>query len=421
VVLVQEASQIGLQTAEKAELYAFYQTLKSVKTQAFTLQECRELVAQNDKQAFRADRINWLRAIQQHPLADGVEIATQLFEFYFVNEDTERSKLMKVWENLANKAQNPTVDQLNLSMLWRQMGILETGQGHFERAQELFEKAIQIVQKIGNTSRLGDDHFELGLVYRNLGDYQNAWRTFEKSVAYAREAGNTKTVIYSQGQLANLLAVQSRFSEAIEILKSSLQEWGKFPLEADRNMSHTSLHTLGRTYVQNGQYQEAKEALKESLYLKELINERFDATQRTRATLAEACINLGEFQEAGQYLQEDDVEKLTRMGSYLYAASSFKALSQLNFAQGNYQESRRLADRALDVADQSNNPLTQFEVLLWILPTRLRRFDIPGFISLLPRFGRAFFRLRLSPLEFIKLVLKRLAVTLNPLRLIRSK
>jgi hypothetical protein len=39
-----DSALMGLKTAERAELIAFYKEYKDVKTQAFDLAECRELV-----------------------------------------------------------------------------------------------------------------------------------------------------------------------------------------------------------------------------------------------------------------------------------------------------------------------------------------------------------------------------------------
>ncbi len=418
--MIQDKHFSGLNKAEKDELITFYEELKFVKTQAFNLEECLQLIASNDKASFREDRVNWLKAIKEHRANDGVEIATQLFEFYFADEDTERSFLSKIWEQMADKSTAAIVDLRAVALLWRQMGILETSQGQFEKAQVYFQKAIRYFMEINDKTMLGNDHFELGLVFRNLGDYRNAWQTFEKSIEYAQQAGNRKTVIYSQGQLANLLAVQSRFSEAVDVLKTSLDEWRKFPLESDRLMCHTTLHTLGRTYLQNGQFPEARQSLLESLRLKALVNERFDAVMRTRATLAEACLNLCEFDDAEKYLKEADVDKLAHMGSYLYAAAAFKTLSQLSYAKKNFLEFERFANRALDIAEQSSNPLTQFEVLLWVLPAYLRRLKLIKFIMLMPSFIKAFLQLRLSPLEIMKLALKRLVIAINPMKRMKN-
>lgn len=406
----------GLNAIEKGELTVFYEELKYIKIQAFNLEECRQLIASNDKASFQEDRVNWLKAIRQHPVEDGAEIATLLFEFYFADEDTERSVLLKVWEQMANKSTAKFIDLRATALLWRQMGILETSQGQFKKAQAYFQKAIHYFLEINDKTMLGNDHFELGLVFRNLGDYYNAWQTFEKSIEYAQQAGNYKTVIYSQGQLANLLAIQSRFNEAINMLKVSLGEWAKFPLESDRLMRHTTLHTLGRTYLQNGQFYEAANSLRASLELKQVVSERFDALMRTRTTLAEACIKLGEFDEAERCLQEMDVNKLAHIGSYLYAATAFKTLSLLNYEKKNFLEFERYANCAVDVAEQSGNSLTQFEVFLWILPAYLRRGKIIKFITLISPFLKAFARLRLSSVEIIKLIIKRLIIAIKPVK-----
>lgn len=410
------APPMSLSEAEQSDIFLRRQKFRLIRVRSCSLQECAELVRQNDKAGFRQDKYNWLTAIQQHVAPTSFEIATQLFEFFFAEDDIERAGIIQIWKKLASgQSPQPTGDR-NLAMLWRQLGVLETGQGHLDLAQEYFLKAIEVQKELKDSLMLGNDYFELGLVYRNLGDYQRAWEAFNTSVQYAQEAKNLHTVIYSQGQLANVLAVQSRFGEAVDILKKSLETWDQFQAESDRDMRHTTLHTLGRTYLQNGQYKEAKDVLLESLRLKEKIQERFDATLRTRAILAEACINLGEYEEAETYLNEEIVEKGENIGSFLYAASAYKALSQLNFAQKKFAEATRLANRAMATAEKSNTPLTEFEVALWLLSSRLRRLDLFGFLKATPFFVRSFFRLRLSPLEIVKLTLKRFVITIHPMR-----
>ena len=399
-----------LNSTETAELVSLYESLKFVKTRAFTLDECREIVANNDKATFGDDRVNWLKSIQQHDALNGAQIAILLFEFYYADDQTARSHLLAVWQKLVQKSLDENIDQRFVAMLWRQMGMLETSQGHFQNALDYFQKSTQYFLNTDNRMMLGNDYFEIGLVFRNMGDYHNAWAAFEASIKYAQQAENYKTVIYSRGQLANLLAVQSRFAQAIDMLKASLDEWENFSRAEDRVMRHTTLNTLGRIYLQNGQFQMAKDVLLESLRLKESINERFDAIIRTRSALAEACIELGEFDEAEKYLQETDVDKLVHMGSYLYAASALKTLSQLHYAKKNFVEFERLANRSVSVTEHSNNPLTLFGVLLWVLPAYTRRLKLVNLVKLTPPFVAAFFRLKLSPMEVIRLMLKRLAV-----------
>jgi tetratricopeptide (TPR) repeat protein len=407
------ASQPTLSSDERNDIARRIQKFSQIRTKSYPLEECLALVELNDKNVFKEDKNNLLEAFIQHEPKIGIEAATQLFEFYYADDSVGRSKLMGIWKKFADKAE---AGSRHLAILWRQLGMLENSQGNLESALVYFSSSIAIQEALGDALMLGNDYYELGLVHRNRGNYEEAWEAFNQSIRYARQEGNLKTVIYSQGQLANILAVQSRFAEAVKILQESLETWEQFPGEVDRNMRHTTLHTLGRTYLQNGQFREAKETLLGSLRLKEQVQERFDATLRTRAMLAEACIQLGEFEEAEHHLTEEGAVRGEKIGSYLYAASAFKALSQLKFAQLEFAEARRLAYRAMTVAEKSNTPLTELEAALWLASLHARRFDLFDFIGVLPRLMHAFLRLRLSLLEILKLALKRLAVTLNPIR-----
>ena len=407
-----------LSETERSDIDRRLEKFRLIRAQLLSLEECLTWVQEKDRAGFQEDRSNWLAAIKQHDISTSIEIAIQLFEFYLADDEIERTRLMEIWQKLAERA---NAKSRSLAILLHQLGILETSQGNLPGGQEYLLKSIRLQEQLGDVLMLGNDYYELGLVYRNRGNYQDAWDAFNKSIRYARETENLKTVIYSQGQLANILALQSHFVEALEILRQSMEIWNQFPTEADRDLRHTTLHTLGRIYIQNGQFRDAKEVLLESLDLKEKVQERFDATLRTRAMLAEACLNLGEFEDAECCLTEEMTDRAEKIGSYLYAASAFKVLSQLKFVRRDFVEAKRLANRAMTSAQSSNTPLTKFEVALWLLALYAQRFDVPGLARVFPYFFQAFLGLRLSPLEILKLAFKRLAVTLNPMHRIVSR
>lgn len=404
------ASQPTLSSDERNDIAKRIQKFSQIRTKSYPLEECLALVELNDKNVFKEDKNNLLEAFIQHEPKIGIEAATQLFEFYYADDSVGRSKLMGIWKKFADKAE---AGSSQLAILWRQLGMLENSQGNLESALDYFSRSIAIQEALNDKLMLGMDYYELGLVYRNLGDYKLSWDTFKRAEQFSQETGNLKVVIYSQGQLANILSVQSRFNEAVDLLLNSLKIWEQFPAQADRDMRHTTLHTLGRTYLQIGEFQKAKEVLIESLRLKGNVQERFDVTLRTRAILAEACINLGEYEEAGFYLSEEIIDKGETIGSYLYSASAYKTLSQLSLAQGKKAEAKRLAKRALAVAEMSNNQLTEFEVVLWLLLLDLRLYNLVGLFKWTLRLIRGLLKLRLSPFEIVKLIFRRIFVILK--------
>lgn len=407
----------NLEQIVQADLRARWERLRLHPTQTYTLERCKILIAENQKETFQKERANWIKAISLHTSQTAVEIATLLFEWYFANQETERADVLRIWKKLLERSGESQGMPRETAILLRQIGILQVSRGYLNDAEKYLRQSTQISEQVQDQILVGNNYYELGLIYRNAGKYKPAWDAFITAVESSKKTGNLKAQIYAQGQLANILAVQGDFDKAINILKETLNLWKKFPESGDRDMSHTTLHTLGSIYIQNGQPLDAIEVLKQSLYLKQKLKERFDLLVRTDTMLAEAFISLGQFDQAQNCLAEADVESCAKMGSYLYAATSFKTLSQLHFAQNNFHQAQRFANRALDVARQSNNPLVEFDVLLWIFSADWQRRRL---LNILPRVFvliTVLFRMRLSPRQFFQLSFKRLKRFFDIMRL----
>lgn len=398
----------------KEEITSLRQRHKGALSDVLTLSECKRILKQiltvnlvDNIVVFRKDRRNWLRAVQVHPISTGSEIASLLFDSYFADDDIERSEMLKIWEKLIAKAQDTEANSRNTALLLRQLGILNASIGNYDIAINHFKRSSEIGKMLKDNIILADNYFEVGLILRNQGKYNQAWDSFINSEKHAGSINHYKTIVYSQGQRANLLAIQSDFEGAINLLRDSLQIWEKFERVEDKNMRHTTLHTLGRIYMQSGRMKDAKDTLLESLRLKELVGERYDATLRTRASLAEISISLGDFSEAKNYITEESVETSFRIGSYLYAADALKTLSQIYFWEENYVQANRLAKRSLDISQIANIPLSELDTLLWIIQLYLKQKNYLGVISVFPPLAKAFFSLRLTNKQAFALIMQR--------------
>jgi tetratricopeptide (TPR) repeat protein len=390
-------------------------------TKIYTLQRCKNLLKYNEQEVFREEHINWIKAIDLHPASISIEIAILLFEWYFASRETTRAGLVPIWQKLLRRATASLTTPKEVASLWRQAGILEVSKGNFEEAKRYFRNSSDFSAQIDDKATKASNDFELGVIYRNQGDYESAWASFTTATQLSKQSGSLKTLIYSQGQLANILAVQGNFTDALNILKESMEIWEQLSDPIERNMRHTTLHTLGQTYIRNGQFVEAIDVLTESLRLKSLVKERFDSTLRTQTLLAEAFMNVGKFEQAQESITESDIESCVTMGSSLYAASAFKVLSQMHFLQRNFLQSERFANRALEVANQSKNHLTQFEVLLWILLKDLRLLRLHKVIYQIHQFLSTLLKMRLTLRQFFKLTLTRLSLSFLLLRFVADK
>lgn len=392
-----------LTSKEEDEIIALRQKSKAILSNIYTVDECKKTLKRvltvdivKDVISFRRDRYNWLRAVQTHPTVTGSEIAILLFDSYFGDNDIERLQMAKIWKKILQKSESEKINNKNLALLWRQLGILEASIGEFNAAIEHFEKSSVIGQKLGDNIVVGDNYFEVGLILRNQGKYVQAWDSFINAENSALSINHYKTIVYSQGQRANLLAIQGKFDSAIDLLNESLSLWEKFETDEDKNMKHTTLHTLGRIYLQIGRAEEAKKALLESLKLKEISEERFDATIRTRSLLTDACIIMGEYSEAKEYISEEIIETSIRIGSYLYAAESLRTLSHIFYLEKDFQKSERIARRSLEIAQIANNPFIQLDSIIWILQFSYLQKKIFLMLSVLLPLISVIFRFRLN-------------------------
>lgn len=402
---------------EEGEIFALREKNKKILSSVYTIDVCKRMLRKvltvdlvKDISSFRRDRYNWLRAIQVHPVAVGSEIALLLFDSYFGDNDIERNQMAGIWKKLLNKMQAHETDQRNFALLWRQLGILEASTGDFKSAIEHFQNSSKIAEKLGDNIIIGDNYFELGLIFRNQGEYVQAWASFVNAEKSVQALNHYKTIVYSQGQRANLLAIWGRFDDAIDLLKQSLSLWEKFDTIEDQNMRHTTLHTLGRIYLQAGRVKDAKEAALESLKLKEASGERYDSTMRTRSLLADACMAMGNYAEAKEYISEESIETSIRIGSYLYAAESLRTLSRVYYYENNYAQSERLAKRSLEIAQTANNPLTQIDTVIWIIQLSFLQKKFLVLFSALAPLIKAITHLRLTPVQAYNLFIQRQAV-----------
>jgi len=406
----------ALSHEEEEEIIALRQKHKKTLSNIYTVNECKKILKQvltvnlvKDVFSFRKDRYNWLRAVQTHPVATGSEIALLLFDSYFGDDDIERNQMAGIWKKLLNKMQAYEIDQKNFALLWRQLGILEASTGEFKFAVEHFQNSTKIAEKLGDNIIIGDNYFEVGLILRNQGEYTQAWESFINAEKSVQGMNHYKTIVYSQGQRANLLAIGGRFDDAIDLLKQSLSLWEKFDAIEDKNMRHTTLHTLGRIYLQIGRVKDAKEAVLESLKLKDASGERYDSTMRTRSLLADVCIAMGNYSEAKEYISEESIETSIRIGSYLYAAESLRTLSRVHYFENNYIQSERLAKRSLEISQIANNPLTQIDTIIWVMQLSFLQKKFFVLLSILVPLIKAINSLKLTPVQFYNLFIQRQA------------
>lgn len=394
------------------EIFDLNQELRDFTKSIFTMDLCKKILEKNDHSMLINEVNNWRLAILNHDVDIGSEMAILLFEWIHSENQSDWENIILDWKHLIDKLSKHGTKQENQIYLWHQIGILLTRLGRQKEALQAFEKSLDISNNL-KIEFFASNFYETGIIYRDSGKFTQAFEMFRKSENSAIRTGDLKTAIYAQGQKANILTIQGSYQEAINILKQSLILWNQFPEERDRNLRHTTLHTLGRILVQTQQYEEAIQSLNESLHLKLKTSGRFDSIIRTKSYFTEALLNLGRIDDALNMLDAEEIEKCSEMGNYLYAATAFRILSRIYFIQKDTFHAFLYANRSVETAILSGNPATEIETMSWSISLHLRKWKLFYVINYIPKLIRSIFRLKLPFNQKVNLIFIRLKPVLQ--------
>jgi tetratricopeptide (TPR) repeat protein len=133
------------------------------------------------------------------------------------------------------------------------MAIVYQDMGDYERAIELYGKALAINQEVGDRLGFGMANGNLGIVYKSLGDYARAAELFQTYYEIARDLGYKQGVGVAGLNLANLFQITGELPRAEEHLRKSeeiFREIGDKPTLTQVYASWAELKTSGSGPVQ---------------------------------------------------------------------------------------------------------------------------------------------------------------------------
>lgn len=179
--------------------------------------------------------------------------------FYYIKGDFARSY------NQFNKAldiMNELGDLNWASILNGNIGLILRNQGHYLPALEYFQRALAIDEKLNNQANLSSDYLNLGILYQDQGDYATAMEYYFKSL----DLPDTKKVdiaqIYNNIGAAYASMKSPNYPRALEYFQKSLalrQEMG------DQVAQAMTCHNLWEIYMDLGNEQKAQEYLRKTL------------------------------------------------------------------------------------------------------------------------------------------------------------
>ena len=128
------------------------------------------------------------------------------------------------------------------------LGIAWSFLGHFDKAVNTFNKAIETATRIGDTVANATAWSNLGAVYEDLGRFTRAQTCYDNALGLEAIASNPRRAVEMQLNLASLKMLQKDLvgaEQCVDLAKERVKEAGLWWLVVDVLVSEADLYILG--------------------------------------------------------------------------------------------------------------------------------------------------------------------------------
>ena len=270
--------------------------------------------------------------------------------------------------------------QIALGHILTTRAMLATRLGQQGPAQAMFERSLEILRPLNEPGVLVEAITFLGLVMEFTGNYSRASELYTEGLAIATAIGDRwiaalcRLCLAGEGSL-RLPAGGPEISH--ERLQSVVADWR---LIGDPRLTAIALNNLSWMAVKLGRYDEARDALEESILLNTSIGERWG--------LGFSYRGLGLIAEAkGEHLEAVDMFRKSRdmfseLGVHQDMARVLVEMSQSMFALGNHAEAEGGWREALHVTMETQGTFVALEALVGFAALKAKQGNIEQALEL---------------------------------------
>ena len=218
----------------------------------------------------------------------------------------------------------------------------------YEKAKELFEKALRIKQETGDRKNEAMCYSRLGTLFHHVGQYHNSKKYVEKALEISKEIGDKMGIAKCYGILGNVFESLGNYDRAMEYIDKSLlirRDIG------DREGEATDYLYKAKVSYSVGEYADGIYLAKRALEIQKEIGDR-QGEVRSYNSFALFFLHHGQFAKAVQYLRKSLlISKETRRKEaeivcYLNLGGAYADL-------GEYAEAKENIEKALKISKET--------------------------------------------------------------------
>ncbi|HLP61337.1 MAG TPA: tetratricopeptide repeat protein, partial [Candidatus Deferrimicrobium sp.] len=171
---------------------------------------------------------------------------------------------------LLQELEDKELTDKNRSIIYGQIGNLFQGFGDYDTALIQYQKALEIVEKIGDIKGAASNLHNMGIIYQEKGDYGAALMQYQRSLETFEKSGDTKGVAAGLHEIGLIYQCKGDYDMALTQYKKSLEMHEK--IGHSKGVSQ-NLHQIAMIYQETGDYDASLTQYRKSIEIKEKIGD----------------------------------------------------------------------------------------------------------------------------------------------------
>ena len=230
------------------------------------------------------------------------------------------------------------------------LGTVFASLGEFVKAEEYLQKGLKISKEIGKKDQEAAAHLQLGRVFRSFGEYVKAEEYLQRGLKISKEIGDKNREAGAHITLGTMFHSLGEYVKAEEYTQKGLKISKEIGDKYKEVAAYINLGTMFRSLCE---YVKAKEYLEKALKIKKEIGDKHGEAEAYRK-LGAIFDSLGEYVKAEEYLQK--APKFSKeIGDKDGEAEAHLNLGSMFESRGEYVKAEEHLQKALKISKEIGN------------------------------------------------------------------
>ena len=260
------------------------------------------------------------------------------------------TKGIEIGEQAVALAQKTNPNGIFLAEAFNNKGLNHSAKSEYTMAMELYEKALNLNQSLGNNYGTGYNTYNIGEIYRLRGDRKKARELFEKVLTGFEEINDKAGIAKACNGLGNIYLNSADYLQALNYYQRALSITEQL---ADKGGMASILGNMGNVYSNLSDYPQALGFYQRSLVITEqLSNKRGMAS--ILGNIGIVYQNLSEYPKALEYYQKALVLN-EQLGNKIGMALNLGNMGGIYRHLSDYPKALEYHQKSLTISEQLAN------------------------------------------------------------------